>query len=95
MADYLPILIMAGLVVAFVMGSFVASQLLAPQRPNGILSWMDGRTVSTWTTSVRINVSLSRRTLVLIRLGKVVTRVPLEAWVRRAAAHGMNHLCRP
>jgi NADH-quinone oxidoreductase subunit A len=33
-ADYLPILIMAGLVVAFVMGSFIASQLLAPQRPN-------------------------------------------------------------
>jgi NADH-quinone oxidoreductase subunit A len=34
MADYLPILIMAGLVVAFVFGSFIASQLLAPQRPN-------------------------------------------------------------
>jgi NADH-quinone oxidoreductase subunit A len=34
MADYLPILVMAGLVVAFVFGSFVASQLLAPQRPN-------------------------------------------------------------
>jgi NADH-quinone oxidoreductase subunit A len=34
MADYLPILIMAGLVVVFVFGSFVASQLLAPQRPN-------------------------------------------------------------
>jgi NADH-quinone oxidoreductase subunit A len=34
MADYLPILVMAGLVVAFVMLSFIASQLLAPQRPN-------------------------------------------------------------
>ena len=34
MADYLPILIMAALVVAFVMLSFIASQLLAPQRPN-------------------------------------------------------------
>jgi NADH-quinone oxidoreductase subunit A len=34
MADYLPILIMAGLVVAFVLFSFIASQLLAPQRPN-------------------------------------------------------------
>jgi NADH-quinone oxidoreductase subunit A len=34
MADYLPILVMAGLVVAFVLLSFVASQLLAPQRPN-------------------------------------------------------------
>jgi NADH-quinone oxidoreductase subunit A len=34
MADYLPILVMAGLVVAFVMLSFVASKLLAPQRPN-------------------------------------------------------------
>ena len=34
MIDYLPILVMAGLVVAFVMFSFVASQLLAPQRPN-------------------------------------------------------------
>ena len=34
MADYLPILVMAGVVVAFVSLSFVASQLLAPQRPN-------------------------------------------------------------
>ena len=34
MADYLPILVMAGLVVAFVMFSFIASKLLAPQRPN-------------------------------------------------------------
>jgi NADH-quinone oxidoreductase subunit A len=34
MAEYLPILVMAGLVVAFVSGSFIASQLLAPQRPN-------------------------------------------------------------
>jgi len=34
MSDYLPILVMAGLVVAFVSVSFVASQLLAPQRPN-------------------------------------------------------------
>jgi NADH-quinone oxidoreductase subunit A len=34
LADYLPILVMAGLVVAFVFFSFVASQLLAPQRPN-------------------------------------------------------------
>ena len=34
MADYLPILVMAGLVVAFVLLSFIASQLLAPQRPN-------------------------------------------------------------
>lgn len=34
MADYLPILMMAGLVVAFVLFSFIASKLLAPQRPN-------------------------------------------------------------
>src|SRR3954454_8534254 len=34
MVAYLPLLIMALLVIAFVMGSFVASQLLAPQRPN-------------------------------------------------------------
>ena len=34
MADYLPILVMAGLVVAFVLFSFIASKLLAPQRPN-------------------------------------------------------------
>jgi NADH-quinone oxidoreductase subunit A len=34
MADYLPILVMAGVVVAFVSLSFVASQMLAPQRPN-------------------------------------------------------------
>lgn len=34
MADYLPILVMTGLVVAFVLLSFVFSQMLAPQRPN-------------------------------------------------------------
>ena len=34
MNDYLPILVMAGLVVAFVSLSFIASQMLAPQRPN-------------------------------------------------------------
>ena len=34
MAEYLPILVMAGLVVAFVSLSFIASQLLAPLRPN-------------------------------------------------------------
>jgi NADH-quinone oxidoreductase subunit A len=34
MSAYLPILVMAALVVAFVMLSFIASQLLAPQRPN-------------------------------------------------------------
>jgi NADH-quinone oxidoreductase subunit A len=34
LADYLPILVMAGVVVAFVSLSFVASQMLAPQRPN-------------------------------------------------------------
>ena len=34
MSDYLPILVMSVLVVAFVMLSFVASQLLAPSRPN-------------------------------------------------------------
>jgi NADH-quinone oxidoreductase subunit A len=33
-ADYLPILVMAALVVAFVLLSFVASQFLAPQRPH-------------------------------------------------------------
>ena len=34
MSDYLPILVMAALVVAFVLFSFIASQLLAPKRPN-------------------------------------------------------------
>jgi len=34
MSDYLPILVMSVLVIAFVMLSFVASQLLAPRRPN-------------------------------------------------------------
>jgi NADH-quinone oxidoreductase subunit A len=34
MSDYLPILVMAVLVIAFVMLSFVASQMLAPRRPN-------------------------------------------------------------
>src|SRR5437867_545512 len=34
MIDYLPILVMSALVVAFVMLSFVASQLLAPRRAN-------------------------------------------------------------
>jgi NADH-quinone oxidoreductase subunit A len=33
-ADYLPILVMAALVVAFVLLSFVASGLLGPKRPN-------------------------------------------------------------
>jgi len=34
MRDYLPILVMSALVIAFVMFSFIASQLLAPSRPN-------------------------------------------------------------
>jgi hypothetical protein len=51
--------------------------VIAPQRPNGVLSWIDARTVRTWTTSVRIDVSLSRRSLELIRGGKVVRRVAL------------------
>jgi NADH-quinone oxidoreductase subunit A len=34
MSDYLPILVMAALVVAFVLFSFIASQMLAPKRPN-------------------------------------------------------------
>ena len=34
MTDALPILVMAGVVIAFVFFSFVASQLLAPKRPN-------------------------------------------------------------
>ena len=34
MSDYLPILVMSVLVIAFVLLSFVASQLLAPRRPN-------------------------------------------------------------
>src|SRR4051812_48333249 len=34
MADYLPILVMAGVVVAFVSLSFVASLVLAPSSPN-------------------------------------------------------------
>src|SRR6476646_7502607 len=34
MRDYLPILVMSALVIAFVLLSFVASQLLAPSRPN-------------------------------------------------------------
>jgi hypothetical protein len=51
--------------------------VIAPQRPNGVLSWIDARTVRTWRTTVRIDVSLSRRTLELIRGGEVVRRVPL------------------
>jgi NADH-quinone oxidoreductase subunit A len=34
MSDYLPILVMSALVIAFVLLSFIASQLLAPSRPN-------------------------------------------------------------
>jgi NADH-quinone oxidoreductase subunit A len=34
MRDYLPILVMSALVIAFVMASFIVSQLLAPRRPN-------------------------------------------------------------
>jgi len=33
-SDYLPILVMSAVVIAFVMLSFIASQLLAPSRPN-------------------------------------------------------------
>jgi len=51
--------------------------VIAPQRPNGVLSWIDARTVRSWRTTVRIDVSLSRRTLELVRGGKVVRRVPL------------------
>ena len=34
MSDYLPILVMSVLVILFVLLSFIASQFLAPQRPN-------------------------------------------------------------
>jgi len=51
--------------------------VVAPQRPNGVLSWIDARTAKSWKTGVRIEVSLSRRTLELIRGGKVVRRAPL------------------
>ena len=34
MSDYLPILVMSALVIAFVLASFVVSQFLAPKRPN-------------------------------------------------------------
>jgi len=34
MSDYLPILVMSAVVIAFVMLSFIASQFLAPSRPN-------------------------------------------------------------
>ena len=34
MIDYLPILVMAALVVVFVLGSFIASGLLGPKRPH-------------------------------------------------------------
>jgi NADH-quinone oxidoreductase subunit A len=33
-SDYLPILVMSAVVIAFVMLSFIASQFLAPSRPN-------------------------------------------------------------
>ena len=51
--------------------------VIAPQRPNDVLSWIDARTTRTWNTRVRIEVSLSRRTLELFRGGKVVRRAPL------------------
>jgi hypothetical protein len=51
--------------------------VIAPQQRNGVLSWIDARTVRTSKTSVRIEVSLSRRTLVLIRGGKALRRAPL------------------
>jgi lipoprotein-anchoring transpeptidase ErfK/SrfK len=51
--------------------------VVAPQRRNGVLSWIDARSVHTWKSSTRIDVSLSRRTLSLVRGGELVMRAPI------------------
>ena len=48
--------------------------VLAPQRPNGLLSWIDARTLHLWNSSTHIDVSLSRQTLSLRRGRKLVLR---------------------
>ena len=51
--------------------------VIAPQLPNGRLAWIDARSVRTANVAVRIDVSLSRRTLELFRGGNVLRRVSL------------------
>ena len=59
--------------------------VISPQRPNGVLAWVDARTVRTSRASVRIDVSLSRRTLLLLRGRAVVRRVAVGIGSRRLA----------
>jgi hypothetical protein len=47
--------------------------VISPQRPNGALAWVDVRTVRQSRVSVRIEISLSRQTLRLLR-GQTVIR---------------------
>jgi hypothetical protein len=47
--------------------------VISPQRPNGVLAWVDARTVRQSRVSVRIEISLSRQTMRLLR-GRTVIR---------------------
>lgn len=48
--------------------------VVAPQRPNGVLSWIDARSLRIWSSSTHIDVSISRQTLELLRGRKLVLR---------------------
>jgi hypothetical protein len=47
--------------------------VISPRRPNGALAWVDARTLRQSRVSVRIEISLSRQTLRLLR-GRTVIR---------------------
>ena len=49
--------------------------VIAPGVPNGRLGWIDSRSVRTSRIGVRIDVSLSRRRMVVLHAGKVVERM--------------------
>ena len=49
--------------------------VITPSMPNGRLAWIDARTVRTTRLAIRVDVSLSRRTLTLFERGVVRTRV--------------------
>ena len=51
--------------------------VISPQRPNGALAWIDARTVRQSRVSLRIEISLSRRTLQLLRGKTVLKSVPV------------------
>ena len=51
--------------------------VISPLLPNGRLGWVDGRTVHTASVQTRIEISLSKQRLVLLRGKKVLERTSL------------------